>query len=881
MKTFCSKPYKFDIHEILDGLKTSDQGLGPEEVLERQRVFGKNEIPDPGRKPIWKIILKQFTHLMVYILLVAAGISFLTGHYVDVYVILGIVFINAVIGFVQEYKAEGAVAALKSLLVPLCKVIREGKLQTIQSKELVPGDILALEEGDIIPADARVWKYKNARTTEASLTGEALPVAKTNQKLPENISLGDRTNMIWKSTYLASGSIKAIVTGTGLKTQIGEIASSLKEIAKKKTNFQIKTDQLAKQMALIAILSAVVLFFAGYFFLDIEISEVLLISIAALVSAIPEGLPAVLSIVLAVGSYRMSKKNAIIREVSAAESLGSVSTIVTDKTGTLTQNTMTIKKIWIPGLEEIVVTGEGWESQGEFLGMQEDFGVFHKLLDIAAHCHQTAISKKESGHFQITGDPTEAAFLILANKAGKERILKIKEDIPFDSELKYRSTIVEKESVETRFIIGAPEAVLAKCNSYHDRNGEILEMTDQHLASIHHQINDWSKESLRVLALAQQTNNINHDPHRDFEFVGLAGMLDPPRPGVLEAVKSCHQAGIRVIMATGDHSETALAIGKKVGIVLPGREKVYTDTQLRQMDDQALEKAVMEVDIFSRLSPAMKLRIAKSLQNQGELIAMTGDGVNDAPALKQANVGVSMGIMGTDVARDASVMVLADDNFATIVHAIEQGRIVFNNARRTSFYLVTTSLAEILTLISAVSMGLSMPLTATQILWINLVTDGLCDKALATEKGQGNELYLPPIRPNENILNKRIFPFLIINIILMSVLAITAFKWYLPEGIEKARTIVFIVMSFSQLFNAFNMRNLRGSAFKIGLFSNKWVNLAFVTSVMIQILIIQVPVFSQLFDFRPVKTVEFVIWVSLASTIFWAMELYKLIQNKN
>ncbi|MDO9554833.1 HAD-IC family P-type ATPase [Rhodonellum sp.] len=880
MKPFQTKPHTLDIQDLLEELNTSDQGLSPADVQEKQKVFGKNEIPDQAGRPLWKIILKQFTNLMVYILLLAAAISYFTEHYLDVYVILGIILINAVIGFVQEYKAEGAVAALRSLLVPKCKVVREGELQTIDSKELVPGDLIALEEGDIIPADARVWLFKNARTTEASLTGEALPVQKTNKKLPENISLGEKTNMVWKSTYLASGSVRAIVTGTGLRTQIGDIASSLKTITPKKTNFQIKTDQLAKQMAYIAISSAILLFLAGYFFLEVEVSEVLLISIAALVSAIPEGLPAVLSIVLAVGSYRMSHKNAIIREISATESLGSVSTIITDKTGTLTQNTMTIKKIWIPGVEEAEVTGEGWESKGDLLAKNEDIKSFYKLFEIAAHCHQTAVSKKESGQYQVTGDPTEAAFLVLANKVGQKKQLPIKEDIAFDAELKYRSTIVEKNGTETRFIIGAPEAILAKCNSYHDSWGSLQKLNDITIKPIQDKFEKWSKESFRVLAMAQQSEHLNQDHHNNFEFVGLAGMLDPPRPGVLEAVNSCHQAGIRVIMATGDHSETALAIGKKVGIVLPGREKVYTDTELQQMDEEQLDKAVMEADVFSRLSPIMKLKIAQSLQKQGELIAMTGDGVNDAPALKQANVGVSMGIMGTDVARDASVMVLADDNFSTIVHAIEQGRIVFNNARRTSFYLVTTSLAEIFTLISAVSLGLSMPLTATQILWINLVTDGLCDKALATEKGQGNELTSPPINPKENILSKRIFPLLVINILLMTGLAITAFKWYLPEGIEKARTIVFIVMSFSQLFNVFNMRNLRGSTFKIGLFSNKWVNLAFLLSVLIQILIIQTPVLSQLFDFRPVRAVEFILWASLGSMTFWVVETYKLIQIK-
>ncbi|MFD2033545.1 cation-translocating P-type ATPase [Belliella marina] len=866
--------YLISSDQVQERLETGKNGLSTDQTIKRQVQFGKNSLPDTERKSIFKLIIKQFHNLMVYILLIAAAISFITQHYVDAYVILGIILLNTIIGFVQEYKAEGALTALKSLLVSQCKVIRNNQFVMIKAEDLVPGDLLVLEEGDIIPADARVIYQKNGRTSEASLTGESVPVQKSEAPHTEPCGFSDQKNMVWKSTYVASGSIRAIVTATGLQTQIGQIATSLKNIAPKKTNFQNKTDKLAVQMAYIAISSAIILFIVGYLVLDTSKSELLLISIAALVSAIPEGLPAVLSIVLAVGSYRMSKQNAIIREISATESLGSVSTIITDKTGTLTQNTMTIKKIWGIGKADVEVTGEGWENKGEFIGKSFNIEHFDDFFEIAAHCHQASLEERKKHQTKIIGDPTEVAFLVLANKANKQKTLSIIEDIAFNSELKYRSTKVSKRNTEFKFFIGAPETILERCEFYKDENGDTQTFTAPLRSEVISKIQSWSENSFRVLALARK-EGINMEKDELLEFVGLAGMMDPPRPEVIPAVKSCHNAGIRVIMATGDHAATALSIAQKVGIARQGRNLVYTDSQLQEMSEEEFTAAVKNADVFSRLTPLMKLRIAKALQEEGELVAMTGDGVNDAPALKQADIGIAMGIMGTDVAKDASMMVLVDDKFSTIVHAIEQGRIVFNNARRTSFFLITTNFAEILTLITAISFGLPLPLTATQILWINIVTDGLCDKALATEKGTGKELSTPPINPKENIINKNIIPLLIINSLIMTGLALLSFKYYLPEGIEKARTMVFIIIAFSQLFNVFNMRNLDESIFKIGLFSNKWVNYALFLSVLIQILILETPFFASLFNFESIEIFEYLFWIASSSLILWAGEAYK------
>ncbi|WP_375583557.1 cation-translocating P-type ATPase [Cyclobacterium xiamenense] len=872
-------PHQFAPEEIKEILQTTESGLNPKQVEELRRVFGKNEIPDTKERSFWYILLRQVHNLMVYILLLAALISFLTGHRVDVYVILAIVVLNITIGFVQEYKAENAVRALKGLLRPQCTVIREGKLITISSKDLVPGDVMRLSEGDLIPADGYLFQNHNARTMEASLTGESVPIEKTTEPCPENSPIGDRTNMVWKGTFVSGGSALAWVVATGASTQLGKIANSLKSIPKKASNFQNKSNKLARQMALLSIGSALLLFLVGYFFQKIPIDELLLISLAALVSAIPEGLPAVLSIVLAIGSYRMSKKNAIIREIAATESLGSVSTIVTDKTGTLTQNTMTIKKLWQVGGSEVEVSGDGWDRTGEFSGDEADIAALPPLLEIAAHCQQASLSLDEKGQLQVSGDPTEAAFAVLAGKAGFEKNLPVLEEEPFSTVEKFRSTLVEKSGKHVRFIIGAPEKLLEKSSRFQAKDG-VFDFSENQRIRVKKKLDQWSKGSFRVLALALQTTDAKAAKDfsdQDWVFCGLAAMVDPPRPEVYHAVKGCHQAGIRVIMATGDHSQTALAIGKQVGIVLPGRERVLTDAELQQLSAEEFDRAIQEVDVFSRLSPMMKVRIAESLQAKGELVAMTGDGVNDAPALRQANVGISMGMMGTDVAREASLVVLADDNFASIVRAVEQGRIVFNNARRTSFFLVTTNFAEIITLIVAIGMGYAMPLTATQILWINLITDGFCDKALATERGRGNELHVAPASAKENIINREIVPFLLLNTILMTSMALVAFHHYLPAGIEKARTVVFIVMGFSQLFNVFNMRNLKGSAFKVGLFSNKWVNYALVVSITIQVLIIEVPALAGLFKFQPLSVWEFFGWAAISSLVFWVTEMYKLI----
>jgi len=884
-------PHSFTEDDLFEKYDSEKKGLSPESAEERIQKFGKNEIPDPEQKKWWNILFNQFKSLLVFVLFLAAIFSWFTGHLIDTYVIIGVILINSVIGFVQEMKAEQAVASLKKMAAPRAKVLRDDRILDIPSSEIVPGDVIILDEGDQVPADARLFYCKNLRVIEAALTGESVPAEKNTEPVREKTPLADQKNMVRKGTFVATGYAKALVTATGLETALGEIALSLTGIEKERTHFQQKTDKLAKQMAGIAVFSAIALYGIGRLVREMDYEELLLVAIAAMVSSIPEGLPAVLSIVLAIGAHRMSNRNAIIREFTATETLGAVTTIITDKTGTLTQNTLTVRKIYLPSGVTYDITGEGWSPEGEFRLDNQTIPVHQltkdvqQLLRIAALSNNSSIYKNsETGEYQFTGDPTEAGLMALASKGGfspsdldgYEKV----DDMPFSSDVKMRATIVDFHNEHPKkFVIGAPEQILRRCSRWLDENGEIHELDDKAYRQYRSVIENMSGQALRVIGFAFATAGENElageDNIRDLVLTGFTGMMDPPREDVPSAVAQCWEAGIRVVMATGDHKKTALAIAEMVGITDSMDARAFTESELLEMEEREFKDSVISANVFARLTPDMKLKIAGVLQDNGELVAMTGDGVNDAPALKKADVGVSMGIMGTDVARDASKMILADDNFSTIVNAVEEGRIVFTNARQTSFFLLTTNFAEVTTLITAISVGLPLPLTATQILWLNLVTDGICDVSLATEQGHGDELQQKPIRRTENILTMKIIPFLIINAVVMTVMALLAFQWFLPESTEKARTSAFIVMAFCQIFNVYNMRSLRHSIFKIGFFSNKFINIGVSLSVIIQVLIIEIPFFELLFSFAPINPVEFISMIAMSSAVLWFGELYK------
>jgi P-type Ca2+ transporter type 2C len=883
--------------EALKHLGSSVDGLSQEQVDELRKTHGWNELPEAQKVSWIRMLAKQFKSLLVFILIIAAVISYAVGHVVDMYVILAVVVINSLIGFIQGLKAEQAVSALRKLMVQKARVIRSGKEFVVSLRELVPGDIIILEEGESIPADARIIESKNLQVTEASLTGESVPESKGDAVLPENTPLADRKNMLFKSTFVTGGFVKAVVCGTGLNTAIGNIAETLTTIKRAQTNFQKKTNMLGRQMAILAILSAALLFTVGYLSGNYELDELLLVSIAALVSVIPEGLPAVLSVVLAIGSYRMSKRNAIIRDFTSVETLGAVTTIITDKTGTLTQNKLTVKKVFIYGGKPIELSGEGWLPAGNFSRDKKiiqplENAALKRLLEIAAYSNNSSIKHDvKTDDYELAGDPTEGALLVLAAKAGikfksSDGLKKI-DDLPFNSKLKLRASLLEISGEKFLFVIGAPEKILDISNAIASESKE-----DSLNTSIRKELKDgmdaWSADAMRVIGLAYKkmpdsTEKIDEDAINDLVFSGFTGMIDPPRPNTKEAVLQCKSAGVRVIMATGDHINTAIAIAKAVGIIDEndsGELLALTEQQLLELDEKEFDEVIKKVSVFARLTPTVKLRIAERLQAMGELVAMTGDGVNDAPALKKADIGVSMGIMGTDVARESSQVVLADDNFASIVNAIEEGRIVFSNARKTSFFLVTTNFAEITTLVSLVAMGLPMALTATQILWLNLVTDGVCDKALATERGHKDLLKEKPVRQDEKILNASVLPFLFMMAGIMTILSLTVYFWFIDVSLEKARTTVFIVMAFSQLFNLYNMRSLKKSVFEIGFFSNKYVNLAIIISVIIQVMIIELPFFQRVFSFEFVSVPEFLTLIVLSSAVLWSGEFYKYVKYK-
>jgi P-type Ca2+ transporter type 2C len=885
--------HNISIENCISQLISSEKGLTADEAAFGIERYGYNEIPETQATNLLHLILKQFKSPLVFILIIAAVISWFAHHKVDTFVILFIVVVNAIIGFTQEYRAEKAVASLRQLIKQSAIALRNGIKNKIPARELVPGDIIYIEEGDIVPADARLIKSGNLRTVESSLTGESVPVSKNTDILPEETPLADRKNMIWKSTHIAGGSAIAIVTGTGLNTAIGNIASTLSGMEIVASHFQKKIKVLSSQMGIFAVGFAVILFVTGYFLRDFDVREIFIFTLAAMVSAIPEGLPAILSVVLAIGAYRMTKRNAIIREFTATETLGAVNVILTDKTGTLTQNTLTVKKLWVYGKEEVDVSGQGWEPVGDFVIKNKIFNPiddnqFSHLLLIAACSNNSSVNfNAEKKLYQITGDPTEAALLVMAKKAMPEENINVEriDDLPFNSKNKFRASLCLLKHGTELLVIGAPEKIINSSSHILTSEGEVKlngEISDQ----IYSQLNEWSEHSLRVIALAYKkydTKEINDIDHEDFVFAGLAGMIDPPRKDVKEAILNCKGAGIRVIMATGDHLKTAIAIGKEIGIAdedAADDEIGYSEQQLDKLSKVEFDKVIQKVNILARLTPDMKLRIATRLQEKGFLIAMTGDGVNDAPALKKADVGIAMGIMGTDVAREAAQVVLADDNFATIVNAIEEGRIVFNNARQATFFLVTTNFAEILTLLTSVFIGFPLPLTATQILWLNLVTDGTQGVAMATEPGHGEVLKQKPVNPREQILNKSILPFLVINAVVMTTLTLMTFNYFLPEGEDKARTGAFLVMAFTQLFNVMNMRSLKFSAFKIGLFSNKYINIGLVVAIILQISIVEVPFLKDIFRLQRIEIHELFAIIALSSLVLWGGELYKYFKRR-
>jgi len=885
--------------EIFSILETSEKGLFDEEAKSRQEKYGLNEITEKRKYPYLLSFIRQFKSFFVYILLIAAGISYYVGNYIDVYVIFAVIVINVSIGFGQEKKAEGAMRSLKKMVVSYAKVYRNNSLKRIDSKELVIGDIISLEEGDRIPAAARLIKINNFKTIESSLTGESLPVEKILKNLPQNISLADRKNLVYSGTFVASGTALAIIIKTGDDTEIGKIAKSLEGIKKSKNHFQTKINKLAFQMGLFAMAGALITFLIGFFYRGFEFTNIFLFTLSSLVAGIPEGLPAVLSIVLAIGAVRMSKKNAIIRNLPSTETLGVVNTIITDKTGTLTENTMTVKKIYLSNGDKIDVDGIGWSPEGNFKKNNSLIPALKnndlsKLLHISLMSSNAKLLREETSKgnysYSYLGDPTEAALVVLAEKAGLkkgivENSIKILDEIPFDSELKYKanlSSLVNNNGNKELYVIGSPEQVLEKCK-FKLKNGRKILFSRIEKAKTKKVLEKMTSDALRVIAIAYKEERktkkeIDEEDVNDLIFVGFTGMIDPPRKGVDIAIEKAKNAGIRVIMATGDHKNTAIAIAKNIGLM--NDEKAYDQVELEKLSSVEFKKVIRKTNVFARLNPSMKLRIAEELQKDGLIVAMTGDGVNDAAALKKSDIGISMGITGTDVARDSSEMVLADDNFSTIVNAIEEGRIVFSNTKRTSFFLITTNVAEDITIIASLVLGLPLPLLPIQLLWLNLVTDTGPGIGLATEPGHEDVLNKNPRNAKENILTKEIFPFLILISGLMVFITVIIFNNFLSISLEKARTGAFLAMSFTQIYNAFNLRSIKFSIFKLGILKNKTLIIATLISIFLMIGLVYIEFFQNLFSFAHLSIYEFLFILLISSSVLIVGEIYKFFARK-
>lgn len=1007
-----SNPHARDSEELVKELSVDpDQGLKEDEINDRQEKYGKNVIPQKEETSVVKLIIKQFKDFLILILFIAAAIAFIAGQEVDTYIILAVILFNATVGFIQEYRAEKAVQAIMSMVKHEVTVLRAGNSHTVSAEDVVMGDIILLNEGQSVPADARLLKVKNLRTGESSLTGESEPVGKETESLDEDTELGDRKNMVWKGTSVVKGTGKAVVVAIGKDTEIGKIATSLQEMEKTESNFKKKTGTLAKKMAGIAIVTSAVVFVIGYFYRDFEFQEIMLVTIATMVSAIPEGLPVVISIVLAIGANRMAKNNAIIREFTATEVMGSVTTILTDKTGTITQSILSVRRIFGADQKEYSVTGQGYEMEGKVqhdekdVNIAESDDILKRILMIARFGVKASIQndqkkesddkkpedkdsednkeptqensnsanrveqsrrridedldrleedivsdpgkqvKKDKEHLQVdieqfeadvkkehpeiqseseeesekesenesekesekesdeekekskvSGDPTEIALRILGEKSKIHELEDFKgiqeiEDLPFNSDQKFRAKLVGlKDDSRMMLVVGAPERILELSTQVLTEDG-VEKLGDDHKDTIREKGDEWAGEAFRVLSLAHKdmdsgTKEIDEEDVKDLIWTGSVAMIDPPRPQVKQAIADCRRAGIRVVMLTGDHAKTAAAIARQVGILdqkKDGHEdypEALSEKDVAEMDDEKLDDMIRHVSVFARVAPNTKLRIAERLQKGGELIAMTGDGVNDAPALKKADVGIAMGKKGTDVAKDAAQIVLSDDNFASIVKAIREGRIVFRNVKLTSYFLLTTNFAATTTIIVTLAIGLPLPLTAVQILWVNMVTNGVMDVALATEPGHGEMMDRKPIKKNESILKWSVLPNLLLMAAIMVTLAILTFNYYLPEGEEVARTGAFFAISATQIFNVFNMRNLRQSVFQIGVFSNKWINWAFMASIVMQLAVVKVPWLQDIFGFGDIAYLDFLVITLLSSTVLWGGELYKWILRK-
>jgi Ca2+-transporting ATPase len=891
---------------LLHWQTSADTGLDTATAAQRLTQHGANRLPETPPRPIWRIVLRQFKSPLIYILFVAAVLAAALGHWGDAGVILLVVLVNALIGSLQEGRAERSMAALRSLETLRVRVLRDHAEQVLASHALVPGDILLLAAGDAVPADARLLESAQMQVAEAALTGESVPVAKTSAALPAATTLADRHGMVYSGTHVTAGRGRALVVATGADTEVGRIAGLTARAEEPPTPLELRLAQFGRALVAAALGLFVLLVLLGLW-RALPLPEVLMVAISQMVSMVPEGLPVAMTIALAVGMQRMAERGAIIRRLSAVETLGSTTVICSDKTGTLTRNEMTAVAVWLPGPcgdgRPFTVEGSGYSpagclrEQGHRVTVEDP--ALRDLLTAATLCNDAtwqaespcanpakagdatatpeAVTPAQNGASRITGDPTEAALLVLAAKAGIDlpawRHRSPREaEWPFDADHQLMATRHRTPEAARRvYIKGSPEALLRLCPRGAPGLAAARQAAD-HMAA----------QALRVLAFGQVDDD-PLDPDAGFEaltgrvqLLGLVGQIDPPREEVKAAVAACQAAGIRPVMVTGDHKLTGLAIARQLGMAREG-DGAIDGQELERLGEAELRAELDHIAVFARVQPAQKLRIVQALQDQGEVVAMTGDGVNDAPALARADVGVAMGITGTDVAKSAAKIIITDDNFASIVSAVQQGRVVYGNLKNVILYLLTTNLAEVLVLLLALLVGLPLPVAAVQILWINIVTEGTVTVNLVMDPPDGDEMRQRPVPRDDRLLSWPMLRRVALMTPLITAVTLGWFAWRLSQGVAEdvARTETFTLLAMCQWFNVLNCRSATASALGRQLLNNRWLVAGLALSVALQAAVLYVPMLQALFYTVPLPLADLLPLAALASTVLWAEEARK------
>jgi len=879
--------------EVFTKIESSPRGLTQAEAAERLRRFGPNRLTPPRKKGPLKRLLLQFHNVLIYILLAAALVTFLLEHWLDAGVIVGVVLVNALIGFIQEGKAEKALDAIRNMLSPSALVTRDARRATVPAEELVPGDVVFLQSGDKVPADLRLFAIKELRVDEAALTGESVPVEKSTSPVREASVIGDRLCMAYSGTLVTYGQGSGVVVSTGDLTEIGRISSMLAEVQPLMTRLLARISEFGRWLSVAIITLSAATFAFGIFVQRYSATEMFLAAIGLAVAAIPEGLPAIITITLALGVQRMAKRKAIIRRLPAVETLGSVTVICSDKTGTLTRNEMTVQTV-VTADALYDVSGVGYDPHGSFRLGHRDIAVegrpaLTEMARAAILCNDATISKEE-GAWRVNGDPTEGALITAAMKAGLDPSLLSEEfprvdTIPFESEHRFMATLHHDHAGHSFvFLKGAPEKVLEMCAL------QRAEGTDKPLDVRYWQerIEEIAGRGQRLIAVAflapveGKQQLAFSDVEGGLTLLGMFGIIDPPRTEAIEAVRMCKSAGIKVKMITGDHALTARAIGRELGIGKGGR--AVTGGELERMDDDQVSKAARDFDVFARVSPEHKLKLVKALQGNGEVVAMTGDGVNDAPALKMADVGVAMGIKGTEVSKEAAEMVLADDNFASIANAVEEGRTVYDNIKKSIAFILPTNGGEAGTIIAAVFSGMMLPITPVQILWVNMITAVTLALSLAFEPSEADVMKRPPRAPDEPLLSA----FLIWRILFVSFILVFGtfgvFVWDTSKGvaIEEARTVAVNTLVMFEVFYLINTRYLKRSVLSFeGIFGNRYALSAIALVLVFQAVFTYVPLMQTLFGTSPIGLMDWVRITLIASSVFVLVEAEKFFLNRN